>query len=643
MEFATAIPDQFVPLSSYLGQHNAFLGDVAGFYQARAVLEREFAGKLTALVRDAQKRRARKASALIVGEQPSRRDDGGAISSTDQAWARILSETEELALDRSKLGDSLDRDVVSALSTAEKRSEDSRKRHEAFHAKALAQRDKVYAARTKAKATYDDACAVVEGFRQKAELAKDERRSDKAARQYELATLDMANTKNAYIVAIAVANAAKDQFFTTDLPSMHNHLQALWNTNIALLIQALERVSALDQKYLSDSTRHQIQISQAVESIDVTADQGTYASYNTRPFTIPANITFEACPIWHDTDFLVVQDEPRTVLQNKFMRSRATLEDLKPKASSKKREVTGAVKTKDTYLAKPSLGNLSDAMESYLDISRQVITLEAEVAALQAEVDTIGKALGGDHGKGKQHAWKPSALTSRSSCSVCGHSVVGLQKHGLTCRECGLACHKACEIKMPAACGDTTATSSRADLSRTSSVISQEGKAPSLKRFSSTSTASGRPLSGVSEQSTAQFGNATAQFDYSGRSAMELSVQAGERVRYIRDEAEGWARVANAQGAEGAVPTSYLKQDATSNGVSKRASSIAPPRPSSSSTRSATKQAKAMYDYTAASPAEVTIREGDTLELTGKAIDEGWTEVTLRGQTGAVPTSYLAL
>lgn len=49
----------------------------------------------------------------------------------------------------------------------------------------MADRDKAYGERTKAKDKYDEACENVESYRQKQGGAKDERHQEKAARGYE--------------------------------------------------------------------------------------------------------------------------------------------------------------------------------------------------------------------------------------------------------------------------------------------------------------------------------------------------------------------------------------------------------------------------------------------------------------------------
>jgi hypothetical protein len=77
--------------------------------------------------------------------------------------------------------------------------------HYAFYGALVAERDRLYDARDGAKARYDAACGEVESHRAKQEHATADHRAEKASRQFDKASTEMALAKNAYLSAIAGA------------------------------------------------------------------------------------------------------------------------------------------------------------------------------------------------------------------------------------------------------------------------------------------------------------------------------------------------------------------------------------------------------------------------------------------------------
>jgi len=50
---------------------------------------------------------------------------------------------------------------------------------------------------------------------------------------------------------------------------------------------------------------------------------------------------------------------------------------------------------------------------------------------------------------------------------------------------------------------------------------------------------------------------------------------------------------------------------------------------------------KVLYDYESQSPEELTIKEGDVIQVTNKDVAEGWWEGILDGITGQFPANYV--
>lgn len=127
------------------------------------------------------------------------------------------------------------------------------------------------------------------------------------------------------------------------------------------------------------------------------------------------------------------------------------------------------------------------------------------------------------------------------------------------------------------------------------------------------------------------------------------SIPEGEALSVVTcDNGNGWTKVSNSQGNTGIVPTSYIDVSAGGSGTAASSANGAPPLsrlPGSTveAPSSAYGTVRAVYAYSAGSPAELSIAKGEVLTLTAKGSNfaPGWTEVTQNGKKGIVPTSYV--
>ena len=102
------------------------------------------------------------------------------------------------------------------------------------------------------------------------------------------------------------------------------------------------------------------------------------------------------------------------------------------------------------------------APQIYFSCIEQAVSLETVQEILQAEVDVLKETLGDDRGSGKTHEFKSSSFPIAKHCYVCGQKVWGMGKVGLSCNDCGIALHSACELKCPPDCGDPQLAAQRA-------------------------------------------------------------------------------------------------------------------------------------------------------------------------------------
>jgi len=129
-------------------------------------------------------------------------------------------------------------------------------------------------------------------------------------------------------------------------------------------------------------------------------------------------------------------------------------------------------------------------------------------------------------------------------------------------------------------------------------------------------------------------------FDFAASSSFELNVIEGAVVHVLEeDDGSGWVKVADSDSNQGLVPATYL--DDASGGLFE-------------STEQNFQQAsgmyvRALYDYRAQGPDELTINEGDFVELSsgangGQNYADGWWEgFSTDGKKGIFPSNYVEL
>ena len=69
--FGTELKDAFKPVNSWVLGGIAWLDDIQQFYRDRALIEKDYAMKLSSLAKRYHEKKAKKASVLSVGEMPA--------------------------------------------------------------------------------------------------------------------------------------------------------------------------------------------------------------------------------------------------------------------------------------------------------------------------------------------------------------------------------------------------------------------------------------------------------------------------------------------------------------------------------------------------------------------------------------------
>ncbi|KAI9061334.1 hypothetical protein FKP32DRAFT_948969 [Trametes sanguinea] len=637
--FGQHLPDQVEKISSLTDAQLELLADVRELHKERSALEREYAAKLQLLAKKAAEKKAKKIVALVLGNEPTKAWDESTVakSTLDKAYTQLIAAMTDASRDHINLAEAIDTKVVEPLRATEKRHEETKKKEIQYYQKLLADRDRVYSDRVKSK----QKCAEVESYRQKQERSADDRHAERAARQYEQQQVDMLNSKNAYLISIAVANKVKEKFYSEHLPALENELQELQTRLLTRFVEIVKDAQEIQLQHLDTLRSHLTATEATLDAVNPQADQDLFIDYNIAPFSPPPDWAFEPSAVHYDHGTMSVEAAPKVYLQNRLSKCRTKMQELEPVLSSKQKEADQLRKLVDTYTSNSTLGDPNEVLDNYLDARHEFTFYATSGVVLSTESETIAAALQGDEGAQSPHTFKSSSFSIPTTCAYCKSSIWGLSKQGKTCKACGISVHSKCELKLPADCTGTrhggrthTPSGSLSDISRTSSTIS---------RPESLVTPTPSSFARASHISEEKGPTARVLFDFTPTSPFELAVSADSIVHVLEeDDGSGWVKVADESGGKGLVPASYVEfLDATPAPNSSTSSLSSGTQPTTG------EYVRGLYSYKASGPDEIDVEEGKLIRLTdgptgGRNYADGWWEgVDENGKTGIFPSNYV--
>ncbi|KAG9033300.1 hypothetical protein FRB95_000395 [Tulasnella sp. JGI-2019a] len=430
MSYGIELPDQVDNLNNVLEKQLSLLSDVRDLIKERAALEKDYALKLQAIAHKAAEKRSRTAASRVVGDDAVKAHSEDLLkrNTLESAYTMLIESYDASAQDHQNFGESLITQIAQDLKSLEQKKEDLRKKEMVAFQKALADRDRIYGDRIKAKQKYDEDCLEFDGYRQKHDRASDDRHADRAAKQFESQKVERLNSKNTYITTIAVANRVKHKFYAEDLPALENQFQHIQTSLTTSLHKILRRSHQLQLQLIS-SVQYKLSLFDGtLNAFDPAKDQELFIEYNRRigpsAFTEPGDYVWEPCPGFYEPEEMSVETEPKIFLQNKLARSQTKLDEIKGLVKTKVREVEQLFQVVVLYEKDEKMGDANEAMINLLDAQHGMMQLTTIETALEGEIDTMVGALGDDQGAGQPHSFKPSSFSIPTPCGFCKASLL---------------------------------------------------------------------------------------------------------------------------------------------------------------------------------------------------------------------------
>ncbi|KAF9155061.1 hypothetical protein BG015_011199 [Linnemannia schmuckeri] len=623
--FGAELKDQIPTINQHLVNGISFLNEFRDFCKERANIERDYAHRIEALVRKYQHKKEKKnAHTTQNGGVPASplEPDFDPTLNDGTAWTSILNDTEALSRDRQQFSENLISKVYDPLKVLATKKDEARKKHVQFAQKLLAEREKSAQERDKAKAKYDASCEEVENSKQKQERAYDEKNQEKLKRSYYQDILDMNNNKNSYVLALHVLNAHRKKYYDQDIPELSNNMQVLDESRIEGLKEIWEGYIRLESKLNTDAQSHLNSMMQAVQAVDASVDSAVFVRAHRAPWSAPLDLPFESSHIFNDTEELVLDDNARVFLSNKLMKLRRKQAQTTVDINSRLKDMEGLSNLKNAYIENNSLGDPEEVQESILEASRTITVLQTMSALYEAEINTICEMKvppNCSNVKGGAKAQRnsilgggpPSASSPTSTFSTLSSLPPELAPAGTPISE----------LKHRASLRESSSPSGAlagADAGAAASTVA--ARSPQANQR-------GAPQAGT-HGSLNQL-QAHVIYDYDASSPGELTVRVGDVVTILEgdDDNSGWV-TGQVNGSSGLIPLSYIEMEQ----FYEASSEVAP-----------IQKVRVLYDYDAQSNLELTIREGDIVDLTSTDCSEGWWEGTLRGVTAQFPANYVEL
>lgn len=329
------------------------------------------------------------------------------------------------------------------------RFEELRKRHSDYADGLTAERDASYEHLRKIKGKYDTTCQELEARRKKSESSHDKAKAQNA---YHQQMIEMNNAKNSYLITINVTNKQKEMYYHEYVPEVMDSIQDLNEFRIIKLNGLWTAASQLEEGLMKQSAQLMQGLTQQIARNAPHLDSMMYMRHNLGAFQEPVNNTFEASPLWHDDNHMIVDEPAKVYLRNVLGKSKSQLGELRREVDRKRREVESVKNVKQKVRNGTEKKDEVEVVTQLFAMQEDLHSVDRRRMTAEVETTTITAAVGDVTLGANNHNFKGQTFKIPTNCDLCGERIWGLSAKGFDCRDCGYTCHSKCEMKVPADC-----------------------------------------------------------------------------------------------------------------------------------------------------------------------------------------------
>lgn len=621
------IKDGFKKTEKWVKTNVSFISDMEAFYRQRALIEREYADKLQKLCTESFQKVSKLSPILSVGEEPTI-TPGSLECASVVAWKEVLIQTENISKEKRKLANNFDVKVATSFNKLQSKYSTIKDRWKSFDDELTSIRDNNFNEMNIKKKQYDSCCEAMESQRAKAIKSSSEKLQEKLAKR----EAEMNIAKNDYLITISVCNRLKDKYYYQDTPEILDGLQDLNEAKVSK-VNSIWLSSSILEKESNDK------INEFVNSIDVVVkqnlpklDTAMFVKHNLANWVEPADFNYIPSQIWHDDEQMIVNDSSLADLKVKLNNAGKIYENYTNICNDEKQSVEELLVKRNKLVGDTFNEVQIKSPEDYQDFEdllvKSITNLQkftnddTKRVIAEVQIETIQAATG------------DIDMTINMPIHKEKKSKFGFLKFK----------HSDQETTEEPEYQELTESVNNITIvptNRKSRIFSSLGKAvnnvvdayntPANQEMASLNF----PFNSKSISSTI----ATALYAYQINGDDELPMSPGETFTVVEsDDGSGWTCVSNSSGAEGLVPSSYLKieQIQQQEQHEKKQGPKVVPRKNAR----LVKKMEILYDYEAQGDDELSVQVGDMVVILQEDDGSGWTEGEIDGNTGLFPTSY---
>lgn len=391
-------------------------------------------------------------------DSPTKRSIQGQYGTLFQAWSDLLIETDAIAANYMRFSSDLTKKISDPLKSIIVESEALKKQQLSFAQEV--EQDFLRSVREKDenKRKYDELCEQTDSTKQKFERAMDEKTAEKLKKTWQTCKNSMINAKHNYILSVEVANSRKNRYYQVDMPTILDRFQYFneWRSrrlkNLMDIYLNLESEAAIENRVLANG------MMEPVKRIDISADFRIFIeNHRNDPVASrqPPDFKFEPTLLWRDENRLLVDRQnhlSKTYLLNRLLRHRKELVKCQKQLSETQVQLQGMRKLFNAYSDNMQTGDPEKVYQQMIDTERSLIKLENTQLEHQCIVETIQRVIDPAELQ-SAHQLVKHKFTFPVQCELCHDKIWALAVYsGLKCKLCGYCCHPKCEMKVPNDC-----------------------------------------------------------------------------------------------------------------------------------------------------------------------------------------------
>lgn len=233
---------------------------------------------------------------------------------------------------------------------------------------------------------------------------------------------------------------------------MRQGLQDLNETRVSKLNSIWTLAAQLEKSLLAKSEEQVTHVISEIPRNDPKLDSMMFVRHNVTNWQDPADMQFEASPVWHDDSAMITDEAAKIFLRNVLTKSKGQVKELKADADKRRRDVENAKRVRQSIREGKDKRDEVEVVRAIFNMQEDLHSLDRKRLTAEVETSTIIAVVGDLSFGAMNHKFRAQTFKIPTNCDLCGERIWGLSAKGFDCGDCGYTCHSKCQMKVPAEC-----------------------------------------------------------------------------------------------------------------------------------------------------------------------------------------------